>query len=158
MPAWTYDQLKAADASLDPIIPDPVAAAATLNAQTVVLPPQAVSTRFALEALIRTTTFDWSKIVLRSRGSISNPSSPTSQDMAVYAAIAAITLLESTSQLNLADPAAWAVFNGALTILQAAGDVSASAAAALTALRTPTVPVWEPPVSDQDVTSARELF
>lgn len=153
---WTYPQVKVADAALSPTIADPVAAATALNAQTVVLPPQNIALKQATNILL--LAGDWAKIILRSRGSISDPNAPTAADLAVLSAISASEMLRVVGEIILAsDTATWTAFATQLNSLSAVGDVSAASAMSIEALRTPIVPAWNPPVTDQDVLAARGL-
>lgn len=155
MPTWTYPKLKAAYLALAPAPANDIAAATALNAQ-VSTAPQDIATAACLHVFL--LAGEWPNIVLRSRGTLSGASPATAADNAVKAAIAAVQLTQSDQTISASDPQTWTVFTASLQALLSAGDISQTSVDAITALRAPAVPVWQPPVSAADVFAARTNY
>jgi hypothetical protein len=150
--AWTFNQLKAAIAALSPV-PDGVSAiAAAINAQTVTA-TGAPFQWLAAKVLARTApTGDWARIVARSR---QTPTLPpvTPTDAAILAAINA-TESGDTDLIDPGSTATWAAFQGGISALEASGDLASATASAILALADPTLPAWQPPVTEGDIQTA----
>lgn len=153
---WTYPQLKAAYLALSPAPASDGAAAAILNAQTTTLPPQDIDARSALAIFL--LSGEWPNIVLRSRMVPSGASPATTADTAIKAAIAAVQLTQSIGTIGTSSMQAWTVLSNSMQALLAAGDISQASIDNITALRTPTLPTWQPALSTADVTAARTLY
>lgn len=144
-----YVAIKVADAALSPPIADPDAAASALNAQTEALSPQDFSALDALTVLL--AYGDWPKIVVRSEVR------PLDTGGVVAAALSAVALLNSRGVIHAKSDTLWAVFTSQIAKLVGAGDVSPASVAAITALRTPVVPLWPVVLSGNDIVAARGL-
>ena len=146
---WTYAELKAARAALSPVPLSDDAAAITLNAQTYVSAPQDVPTRSVLAFLL--TTGEW--------GGIEAAAQPGS-GVAQVIKIVSINLVRTCttqviSEFHTSDAGVRNTVIGALGALQKASLLSAASNAALAAMITPSLPVWQPPVTAADVTTAK---
>lgn len=150
---WTYAELKVADAALG--VADAAAAAAALNAQTDTLTNQVVRWVDAKRVARLAATGDWSRIVARARQTPALPPT-TAIDAAILAAINAVESMEA-DLIDPSDTAGWSAWVGGISTLKAAGDLSQASVDAIMALTTHARPVWDPPVSDQDVLAARGL-
>lgn len=144
-----YAAVKAADAALSPALPDPVAAAAALNAQTVTLPPQDFPALSALNVLLLYD--DWPKIIVRSE------MRPVDNGGPISAALNAVALLEARGTIYASNDTVWTAFQAMLAALVASGDIGPASQAALLALRTPSVPRWPVALTDHDIDTARSL-
>lgn len=144
-----YSALKAADVALSPPIVNPAAAAAALNTQTVMLPPQDFSAIEALNILL--INGDWPRIVVRSE------TRPIDANGPISAALSAVALLQSRGMVQATNTVIWTVFQAMLTALVQSGDVGLTTQAAILALRTPAVPAWPVVLTADDVTMARSL-
>lgn len=152
MPAWTHAQLKAAYIALGSPA-DLGAAATTLNAQTVTLSNQPFAWSSGKAIARRAATGDWSRIVARSRQVPALPPA-TALDAAILAAINAVEA-EDGDVIDPTNAAEWGAFQGGISALATEGDISSATIAAITALTSPTVPVWEPPVTGADIQNAK---
>lgn len=150
--AWTYPELKAADAALG--IDDPEQAAAALSAQTVTVTMD-IATADARAVLL--LSGEWFKVKQLAKMPLSGASPPSPQDQAVAAADICIDTLTLTEALHFADDVQWQAAQPMIQGLLAAGVVSPASAAAWVALRTKTMLVWAPPPTDQDILHARSL-
>lgn len=150
---WTYPALKAAVAALSPVAATDAAAAAAINAQTTTLAAQDFPASAARDVLL--TAMEWPHVVLRARGTPSGVTPPSSSDQAIAAAIAATELAAGSVVVRASQAASWTAFSNAMSALEAVGDISAASVAAIGALRTPTIPTWQPPVSAADIAASR---
>lgn len=156
MPAWTIAQLKAADAAIS----SPAnlsTAAATLNAQTEVLSAQNISWASVRDVLMN--NFDWGTLVYCATvdigGILPGGATQTAVIQASAMAIRECCIYGGTFSASVtADWNALVAAANNLTPANVAG-ISAASANAVVALRTPTVPVWAPPVTAGDVQTAR---
>ena len=150
MPVWTYAQLKAAYIAAGS--PAVAAAVATLNAQTVAMTNVIVLWADMKSILRMAPTYDWDKIVMRSRmPSVVPPVS--AQDFAVMAAINALES-ESTDRFDPTNAQVWAAVQSGINALAAVGDVAPATVTILASLTSKTSPVWEPPVTAGDIQTA----
>jgi hypothetical protein len=155
---WTHAQLKAAYEALSPAPADDAAAAAALNAQTTTLPPQDALCSDARQVIL--LTGEWVAIKALASQTVSSFTSPTLSDQAAIAAATCEAALDPSSNiqsLTVSDNAVWASVQTMLGALYSAGVLSAASHDRLTALRTPTVQTWEPPVTAEDVSVARSI-
>lgn len=150
---WTVAQVKAADAALSPPLSDTNAAAAALNAQTTTLPPQDINTGDVERILV--PTGEMFAINAFSQKTVSNPVSPTISDIQIMAAWNMVRILERFNVIQTSLDSVWQASQEQLGILEQAGLLSPSSAAAIAALRTPTVPLWDPPLTGNDIATAR---
>lgn len=153
---WTYPQLKAAYLALSPAPADDAAAATSLNTQTTVLPPQDVQCSDARQVIL--LTGEWVAIKALAARAVSSFTSPTQADQAVIAAATCVAALDPSSTIQtlaVSNAAVWSSVQAMLGALYTAGVLSASSHDALLALRTPTVPTWEPAVTAEDVATAK---
>jgi hypothetical protein len=154
---WTYNELKQADAALDPAQASASAAAAALNAQTTTLttPVASVSVGIIHGALLLAPTGDWLKIEALSQQSYSSsyPSAPTAEDAAINAAKLAIVL--ASSKVDSINPPHWTGFMSQLQVLVTAGAVAQDTYDQISALAPMTIPRWQPAVTAGDVQTAR---
>lgn len=153
--AEAYQRVKAADTALSPVVTDPAAAAEVLNAQTIQLPPQDVSTADARAILLLSTTGDWFRINQLAKQDPTGQ--PIEVQQAISAAFTAIEAFNATTTLRVSDDATWSVVQAMLNGLVSAGAVSSASAGALNLLRSPSVPRWTPLLTEHDVTAARNL-
>lgn len=150
---WTLAQIKAADAALSPAQPDPAAAAAALNAQTVSQTNRPILWADAKKVARTSSTGDWSRIVARSKQTPTLPPA-TANDAAILAAINAVES-EDGDLIDPANSAQWTTFINGISSLEAAGDLSSATAAAIQGLTSVTTPTWQPPLTAGDVQTAR---
>lgn len=149
---WTYLGLKAADAVLG--INDPTQAAAALNAQTVTVAIDIPTASARSVLLLRGELF---KVKQLAKMPLSGASPPTAMDQAIAAADTCVDTLTLTDVLHTGSAVEWAAMLPMIGALQAAGVISAASVATWTAMRTQTVPTWDPPPTDQDIIHARSL-
>jgi hypothetical protein len=152
---WTYAQLKAAYAALSPAPADNAAAATALNTQTTTLPPQDVMCSDARQVIL--LTGEWVAIKALASQTVSSFTAPTPSDQAIIAAATCVAALDPSSNIEslaVSDDAVWASVQTMLGGLHASGVLSTLSLNALTALRTPTIPTWDPPVTAEDVATA----
>jgi hypothetical protein len=152
---WTYATLKTAAAALGGS-PTPAQAAATLNAQTAVGAAQDVAWSAIRDVLMN--DFDWGTLVQAATIAVGGtlPGGGT-QTLAIQAAAASIReccLYGGTFAASNAT--VWARLVAAANLLTPAsvGAITSASASAVVALRTPTVRVWDPPVTSGDVQTA----
>jgi hypothetical protein len=153
---WTHAQLKAAYLALSPAPADDTAAAVAINSQTTILPPQDVSCSDARQVIL--LTGEWVAIKALAAHPVSSFTAPTPADQAAIAAATCVAALDPSSNIEtlaVSSAPVWAAVQGMLLALSVAGVLTSASAAALTALRTPTVPTWQPPVTAEDVATAR---
>lgn len=152
-----YLVIKAADAALNPPIPDITAAAAALNAQTTTLtqPVAAVSVATVHGILLLSPTGDWLRVEARAALAFSSgyPTSPVASDAPIAAAKLAVIL--STSKVDSVDPLHWAGFLAQLNILVSAGDISTTSLTEIESLAPLTVAMWQPSLTAGDIQTAR---
>lgn len=155
--AWTLADLKAADAALGSPQPAPTDAAATLNTQTVTLPAQ--DFRWSEIRDILMNNFDWGALVQATEmavgGTLPGGGSQTTAIQAAAIAIHECCIYGGT--LNASNATVWGKLTtvGSLLDSASAGIVSSASVTAIVALRTPTVPKWQPAVTGDDVIAAR---
>lgn len=144
--AWTYQQLKDADAALG--IDDPAQAAAALNAQTdtVLVDVSAADARAVL--LI---TGEWFKVKQLAK----QPLTGGPADQVIAAADICIDTLTLASTLPTGDPAQWEAMQPMIQGLLAAGVVSQSSVDAWVAMRSRTMPKWQPALDAGHIQTAR---
>ncbi|GAC1332147.1 MAG: hypothetical protein NVSMB20_03250 [Bradyrhizobium sp.] len=149
--AWTYAQVKAADAALTPAVPDPAAAAAALNAQTV---STTVDVRTTDVRAVLFPTLEYAKIGMTAQ--VRAYDTTTTQSL-VQVCFTADRFFESNKTVLANDTAGW---NGAVSLLGqlvTAGLVSTASRDAIVALRTAAAPKWAPALTNNDVIFARSL-
>src|SRR3954466_14056245 len=143
--AWTYEELKAADAELG--IEDPVEAAAALNAQTAT---KNLNVKNADIYRILSTDMEHAQIVLLSEVRDYTETPQETVELALWAldfmARDGVTIAEGKNT------AAWDKVVGYFDALPPVSDTSMDM---IRALRTDTVPAWQPPVTEHDVEQAR---
>lgn len=146
MPAWTFAQLKAADAALG--IDDPASAAETLQARriTVVRDISCTDARSVLFA-----TGEYGALVLLSR---QNPSDTVPATL-IAAAITAVATLDNASVIEATDPAKWQAVQTMLGAFVQAQAVSPASRDTLLGMREVEVPTFEPAPTAGDVQTAR---
>jgi hypothetical protein len=144
--AWTYQDVKAADAALG--IEDESEAAAALNAQT---KTATVDVANAAICEVLATDMEYSKVQLISeeRDYLATPLET------VELAIWAINFMNSGGMTRAAgkDTTAWDKVVANFDALPPVTDASMDR---IRGLRNDTVPVWQPPVTAGDVQTARE--
>lgn len=128
----------------------PVEAADALNAQTVIR-PVAVSSRVALSILLKTG--DWGRLKLYSRRI------PLTEEEGslIAAAITAVDAVEHTDALGTELEEDAAVIGNMMLTFVGAGLMQETTRQRLVALMTQSFPVWDPPVTPEDVRVSREL-
>jgi hypothetical protein len=145
--AWTYEELKAADAELG--IEDPVEAAAALNAQTVT---KNLNVKNADIHRILSTDMEYSQIVLLSEVRDYTETPQETVELAIWA----LDFLARDGH-TIAEGKNTAAWDKVLAHFDALPPVSDTSMDMIRALRTDTVLVWEPPVTEHDVEYARSL-
>ena len=143
---WTFNELKAADVAIG--IEDLAAAAVALNAQSVAR-VRDIPTAEARAVLL--LSGEWFRIKQLAKLDLNG----TARDRVVAAADVCVDTLTLTTMLHTADEATWTAMQPLIGGLQQAGVLSAGSVAAWEAMRTPTVPVWSPPVTAGDIQTAR---
>jgi hypothetical protein len=145
--AWTYEELKEADAALG--IEDTIEAAAALNAQTKTVN---LNVKHADIYRIISTDMEYSQIVLLSEVRDYTETSQETVELAIWAldfmARDGVTIAEGKNTT------AWDKVVGYFDALPPVSDTSMDM---IRALRTDTVLVWEPPVTEHDIEYARSL-
>lgn len=147
--AWTYAQVKAADAALNPAQADPALAAAALNAQTTALAQPASDIGLGDIQGVLLLSGDWLKI--QTEAAKSGATGATTDPITL--SILAIQLVQSKAATVAA--ANWTSFVGMLQVLEANSVVSSASLTAIQALATMTVPTWQPALLAGDVQTAR---
>lgn len=153
--AWTYATLKTAAAALAGT-PTPAQAAATLNAQTTTSAPQDVAWNAIRDVLMN--NFDWGPLVQTATvavgGALPGGGAQTQAIQAAAASIRECCLYGGT--FNASNQTNWNRLVAAANLLTpaAVGGISAASATAVVALRTPTVPTWQPAVTAGDIQTA----
>lgn len=143
--AWTYQELKDADAALG--IEDPGEAADALNAQT-----ESVNLNVANADIYRilSTDMEYSQIVLLSEVRDYTETPQATVELAIWAldfmSRDGVTIAEGKNAT------AWDKVVGYFDALPPVSDTSMDM---IRALRTDTVPVWQPPVTHGDIQTAR---
>lgn len=147
--SWSYPDLKAALEELSPTPADNVEATSVINAQTLVLSAQDVPTQAVLAYLL--TTGEWGAVEAASQPGSGAPDQikVISINLVRTCTTPAITVFQTS------DAQVHSVISAALGGLQTAGLISATSIAALTAMIQPTVPRWDPPVTVNDVATAK---
>jgi hypothetical protein len=152
--AWTYDQVKAADAALG--ISNPAAAAAALNAQTVSVP---VDLQWSAIRDLLMNNFDWGTLVAVSEQAVGDllPGGGT-QTFAIKSAACAIReccLYGGT--FNSSNATVWGRLTTAAGLLTPAnvGGISSASASAVGAARLPAVARWAPAIDAGHIQTAR---
>jgi hypothetical protein len=147
--AWTYEDLKTADAELG--IEDPAEAAAALNEQTATTHVD-VPTILAREVVY--VSGEWTSLRLTGK----DATKPTSRSKDPEgAAQLLVDVLSTTTTLELSHPEKLARALGVVDTLLESGNISQETADTWRAMCIQELPVWQPPVSDQDVAHARSL-
>jgi hypothetical protein len=145
--AWTYEELKAADAELG--IEDPVEAAVALNAQTAT---KNLNVKNADIHRILSTDMEYSQIVLLSEVRDYTETPQETVELAIWA----LDFLARDGH-TIAEGKNTAAWDKVLAHFDALPPVSDTSMDMIRALRTDTVLVWEPPVTEHDVEYARSL-
>lgn len=144
--AWLYADVKAADAELG--IDDPAAAAAALNAQTVtVLVDVPVSDARAVLLI----SGEWFKVKQLAKQQLTGGPA----DQVIAAADICVDTLTLASTLPTSDPVQWAEMQPMIGGLLQAGVISQASVNAWTAMRSRTVPKWQPELDTGTITTAR---
>lgn len=156
MPAWTIAQLRVADAAIGSPA-DISAAAFALNAQTGSRFEQDISWSGIRNILMN--NFDWGNLIYCATAG-SGTALPGGATQTVPIQIAAMGIRESClygGQFASSVTVNWNKFLAAAKLLTPlpVGGISTASMTAITALRTPTAPVWSPAVTAGDIQTAR---
>lgn len=152
--AWTYADLKTAYTALG--ISDITAAAAALNAQTVT--SAAIDLSWSAIRDVLMNNFDWGTLVLVAETTVGAtlPGGGT-QTVAIRAAANAIReCCIYGGVFNSSNATVWARLTSAASLLtpSTVGGISSASATAVSALRTPTVPKWDPRIETGAIQTA----
>src|SRR4051812_22611290 len=145
---WTYEALQEADAELG--IEDPAEAADALNAQT---KPVNLNVKNADIYRILSTDMEYSQIVLLSEVRDYTETPQQTVELAIWAVD-----FMSRDGVTIAEGKNTSAWDKVLAHFDALPPVTDTSMDTIRALRTDTVPVWQPPVTEHDIVAARELY
>ncbi len=148
---WTYAALKTAYQAITPAPAELTAACATLNAQTVDVAADLATTD--VDRVLVPTGEMYAVTQLAAKAT-SGASPPTAEDQAIVAAWNVVRMLTQWQTIQTSNATLAGQVKAALSGLVAAGVVSSASVAALEALMTQTVPVWQPALTVGDLQTA----